>query len=389
MSQSQLSPEEALEDQSPQLLAVAITFTILPLVSVALRFAARKVSRQTLWFDDWLVIVGAALSVAQLAFFIKALHYGFGKHGQVLEQNGQLHYLEGYFMYIYLGELWFVVDVTLSKLSVLCLYLRIFRVDRRFRLICYTVMGVVISWGVAVFFATMLQCLPIRGAWKVSEPGRNCIRWRAYFLGTSVSNIVTDATVIGLSVPMLWKLQLSVSRKIGLIILFLIAATTTIISIGRCYYGTTATIEDPTWNWITVAVLTTVEANVAICCACMPVVYPLFRVLIGRRRSTFQRSHENAGEHSSYRLKRLASRDWAAEGRSLVTDNGDQGSISASSQPAPKDGIMVRRDYRVTRTGVNSTTEDTTEESMIEDGTTERAQDDNIVNVHVSTHNAV
>lgn len=135
--------------------------------------------------------------------------------------------------------------------------------------------------------------------------------------------------------------------------------------------------------------LTTVEANVAICCACMPVVYPLFRVLVGRRRSTFQRSHENAGEHSSYRLKRLASRDWAAEGRSLVTDNGDQGSISASSQPAPKDGIMVRRDYRVTRTGVNGTTEDTTEESMIEDGTTERGQDDNIVSVHVSTHNAV
>lgn len=124
-----------------------------------------------------------------------------------------------------MGELWFVVDVTLSKLSVLCLYLRIFRVDRRFRLICYTVMGVVISWGVAVFFATMLQCLPIRGAWKVLEPGRNCIRWGPYFLSTSVSNTVTDATVIGLSVPMLWKLQLSVSRKIGLIILFLIAAT--------------------------------------------------------------------------------------------------------------------------------------------------------------------
>ena len=53
----QLSPAELHEDQGPQLLPVFIIFTILPVIAVCLRLLARKTTRVSLWWDDYLILV--------------------------------------------------------------------------------------------------------------------------------------------------------------------------------------------------------------------------------------------------------------------------------------------------------------------------------------------
>ena len=55
----------------------------------------------------------------------------------------------------------------------------------------------------------------------------------------------------------------------------------TVISILRVTFNAHIDVTDPTWNFVMVAVLSTVEVSVGVCCACMPVIYPLLRVFVG------------------------------------------------------------------------------------------------------------
>lgn len=55
------------------------------------------------------------------------------------------------------------------------------------------------------------------------------------------------------------------------------------VSILRVTFNAHINVTDPTWNFIKVAILSTIEVSVGVCCACMPVIYPLFRVLVGRK----------------------------------------------------------------------------------------------------------
>ena len=67
--------------------------------------------------------------------------------------------------------------------------------------------------------------------------------------------------------------------------------STTIISIVRVTLNAHIDVSDPTWNFVKVAVLSTVEVSVGVTCACMPVIYPLLRICVGRKvKSTTQGS---------------------------------------------------------------------------------------------------
>ncbi|GAW17543.1 hypothetical protein ANO14919_070010 [Xylariales sp. No.14919] len=343
-----LSDEELARDQSHQLYPIFIVFTILPLIAVTLRIVARRVTHQELWYDDWLIIVAVTLCVVQLSFLIEAIRYGMGKHIQVVPDASVAPYL----MYTYLSELYYAVDVTLIKLSILTLYLRLFNVNRRFKRSCHVMMVFVLAWGVAVVSTTLFQCTPVRAAWDKTIPGLKCFNLRAFLIGSNVPNILADAVIIILPMPLLWGLKLSLLRKLGLIALFLVAAVTTAISLTRVIFNATIGLMDVTWDYVTVAILSTVEVNVGVCCACMPVMYPLFRFLIGDRISKTPTSSSNPssgyGRQSSRKRQRLGSSD---RGQS-DTDQLWSTSVGGNGAPAegreiPMDRIMVTHDVSV------------------------------------------
>ncbi|KAI2462840.1 hypothetical protein F4781DRAFT_418771 [Annulohypoxylon bovei var. microspora] len=349
LSTAPLSEEELAKDQSPQLLVIFIVFTVLPLIAVTLRIVARRATHQEIWYDDWLIIVSVALCVVQLALLIEALRYGLGKHAQVVPPTS----IEPYLLYTYLSELYYAIDVTLIKLSILTLYLRLFNVNRRFKKSCYAMMVFVLAWGIAVIFTTIFQCTPIPAAWDKTIPAFKCFNLAAFIIGSNVPNILADTMIIALPIPMLWNLKLSLLRKLGLIALFLVAAVTTVISLLRCIYNSHIDPKDATWNFITVAILSTVEVSVGVCCACMPVIYPLFRLLSGRRIASKTRTSSNDprypyDRHSSRMRQRLASSDQEP------SDTDQLWSTSASVNGFPKEGreipmnrIMVTLDLSV------------------------------------------
>ncbi|KAI1130876.1 hypothetical protein F5Y10DRAFT_288590 [Nemania abortiva] len=345
-----LSPEELARDQSPQLLAIFIVFTVLPLIAVSLRIVARRATHQPLRYDDWLIIVAVALCVVQLAFLIEAIRYGLGKHSQVVPLTS----IGPYLLYTFLSELYYAIDVTLIKLSILTLYLRLFTANNRyFKKGCYAMMGFVLAWGIAVLLTTIFQCQPVPAAWDKTIPNFKCFDLASFVIGSNVPNILADTVIIALPIPLILSLKLSLTRKLGLIALFLVAAITTVISLLRVIFNARISTMDATWNFVTVAILSTVEVNVGVCCACMPVTYPLFRFFSGRQ--IIPKSHGSSndsgrpyGRNSSRKRQRLGSVD------QNTSDTDQLWSTRASSAGLPKEGpeipmdrIMVTRDVEV------------------------------------------
>jgi hypothetical protein len=115
--------------------------------------------------------------------------------------------------------------VILIKLSILTMYLRLFSVNRRFVKLCYYMMVFILAWGIAVLLTTIFQCTPVRAAWDKTILDSQCLVLTDFVvIGSNVPNIIADAVIIILPMPLLWSLKLSVMRKLGLIALFLVAA---------------------------------------------------------------------------------------------------------------------------------------------------------------------
>ncbi|KAI0381140.1 hypothetical protein F5Y04DRAFT_289052 [Hypomontagnella monticulosa] len=344
-----LSEEELVKDQRVRILPTLIAFNILPVIAVTLRIVTRRVTRQEIWYDDWLTIISAVLCLVKLAIVLEELRYGLGKHVQVVPPAS----LEPYFIYTFLNELLYTADVTLIKLSILTLYLRLFNVNPCFKRLCYVMMVFVLAMGISSLFATIFQCAPVPAAWDKTTPGSKCLDLVALLVGLNIPNILIDVVIIALPMPLLWSLKLSLGRKLGLIGLFLVAAFATVVSVLRCIYNADVDQMDPTWGYVPTSILSTVEVGVGICCACLPVMYPLFRFMIGRRITSEAHTDSNGppfsyGGHSSRIRQRLPGCDQGLSDTDQLWSTSTGGNkLSKEQRGIPLNRIMVTRDISV------------------------------------------
>lgn len=67
----------------------------------------------------------------------------------------------------------------------------------------------------AAFFPSIFSCYPVEKSWDSSIPGY-CINYGTVTLVIGILNVIFDFAILGLPMPMLWKLRMSTRRKIWL-----------------------------------------------------------------------------------------------------------------------------------------------------------------------------
>ncbi|KAK7947886.1 uncharacterized protein PG986_008772 [Apiospora aurea] len=104
----------------------------------------------------------------------------------------------------------------------------------------------------------------------------------AFFNGNSIPNIITDACMVTLPLPYIWKLQLQRAQKIALGGVFAVGAFVTVVSIIRLRLIVHVDLESPdvTFNFVTTVIWTIIETNIAIVCACLPSLKPLLSLAV-------------------------------------------------------------------------------------------------------------
>lgn len=121
---------------------------------------------------------------------------------------------------LYALEWLYLTGVALPKISVLCVYLRIFT-SRAARFGCYLLIGIIAAnWATFILVSTF-ECSPPAYKWDKTIAGGTCLDLDKLAKVSGAPNIATDIAVLVLPVSTVWRLNASYVRKLGLMVVFL------------------------------------------------------------------------------------------------------------------------------------------------------------------------
>lgn len=114
--------------------------------------------------------------------------------------------------------LW-VLSLSCTKISILCLYLRIFP----FRWVIwssYATILIILAWTIATILAGCFICQPFAFNWDKSIPHGSCGDQVTSFTVTGIINLITDVIVLLLPMQPLYQLQMATYKKVTLVSVF-------------------------------------------------------------------------------------------------------------------------------------------------------------------------
>ncbi|KAI1273791.1 50S ribosomal protein L36e [Xylaria sp. FL0933] len=275
---------------------IVSVFGILAIIAVAMRVLDALPNRHLQPADLCAIaalLTGIPLGVLELVMS----SLGFGKDIWTLTPYRITHIVR----FTWATEILYFILLALTKVSLLFFYLRVFP-SQRFQRVCYITMGVVVAAGIAFTLTSILYCTPISYIWTgwTGETKGRCLNFNAFAWSHAVTSIAQDLWIIALPIPSLLKLQLGTRRKVHLIFMFSVGLAITVVSVVRL---TTlvqfATTTNPTYDSVTTAYWSVLEAYVSIICCCLPSVRSLLRTM---SPSCFGSSNDPNSQ--SYKLSR-------------------------------------------------------------------------------------
>ncbi|KAL8798381.1 MAG: hypothetical protein Q9182_006703 [Xanthomendoza sp. 2 TL-2023] len=118
---------------------------------------------------------------------------------------------------------------------------------------------------------------PIHSFWDIGVPG-HCVNIDDFFIASGSVNVVLDFIIFILPIPLLWRLRTSFNQKLILTAIFTVAGFVVVVSIVRVVVLSQIGKTDVTWNFINGGIWAETEPSVAVICACLPSLRPLFTV---------------------------------------------------------------------------------------------------------------
>lgn len=190
----------------------------------------------------------------------------------------------------------YVASVSLPKLTILALYMRIFPA-KPYRIVAYAIGALVIVTWIASYLSSSLTCRPFAYRWDKTIPGGMCGNLMAGYRSISVPGVFADFLILVLPLPAIYKLHVELPVKIGLFLTFTLASLLVnhiqLLSAGLTYtsgivtciirtveFFTRDLFTDPTFNCIMTMIWTAIEPSVYMMAACMPSIRPLKRILM-------------------------------------------------------------------------------------------------------------
>ncbi|OJJ57701.1 hypothetical protein ASPSYDRAFT_133705 [Aspergillus sydowii CBS 593.65] len=254
--------------------AVNIPLMVLMTVFVGARFISRTfLVRNALGIDDWMMLIAFVLAMAMSACQLVEPRYGIGRH----------LYDVKYAWYPSLGKLTIAIQAlfapcsAITKISICLTYLRLFpsKTNKWFNYITMTILA---GFGTSTTVTMILQCIPLSDIWAVFKPmnQKRCIDSEKFFIAAAAINSITDFMVYLWPIHYLWRVKLSLAKRIGLIICFGVGVLICIAGVIRITWQVKfAQSWDQTYNGAIIFIIVAVECNLGVVCGCLPGVRPL------------------------------------------------------------------------------------------------------------------
>ncbi|GKZ63770.1 hypothetical protein AnigIFM50267_000053 [Aspergillus niger] len=253
--------------------SVTGVMTLLSTCLVALRFISRSLTL-SIKLDDWFCLLALIFSYGLLC--TTALVTTVGHAGIHIIQYKDPLVLERYFQITLADMVIYNVSVGLTKISILLFYRRIFSINKSFLFCNWVVTGLSAGACIAAVSGLIFSSDPVDAQWKFWEPSTT-IHNKSFWIAMGAVNILLDVTILILPQPVVWRLKQTRRCRIMLSLVFSLGGFVCVTSIVRLVYMATIDVTDLTYTFTVPGIWTTVETNMSIICACLPMIPSLFK----------------------------------------------------------------------------------------------------------------
>ncbi|OCK72816.1 hypothetical protein K432DRAFT_430883 [Lepidopterella palustris CBS 459.81] len=299
---------------------ICITAMVLMVVFASGRLYTKAKMERGLRADDWLLAAAAIFALPLGILSVIATSFGAGEHNQNLNPIKVLHYLKISYAY----EIIFVAACALPKLSLCVTYLFLFPSNAN-RIFCHCCMVFIICWAIASICEAAFQCRPIHAAWDPTIVDKYCVNTTAALISLAALNSLSDFAVYLWPARTLWRIQLPLRQRLGLVATFSAGCVVCVAGVLRIYYlKLLSTTTEGMYVGGIVGIIATVESNIGVFCCCLHGIRPLLAHLLP---AVFKSTAKTYGSNS-----RPYGKDRSTAFKSLpdnVDDGKDHNSTSA------------------------------------------------------------
>ncbi|EPE28202.1 integral membrane protein [Glarea lozoyensis ATCC 20868] len=254
----------------PLVMGVTWTFCTVAIIAVSVRFWVRVSVTKKLYVEDWLMLLAAALNLVCQSCLTVCFTYGFGKHDKALNFKQAV----GIAKWIWMSFTPGITSSIVSRISICILLVRIFgvRVWLKWLLIVLTVFQVAMS--VALALTSWLQVRPVEGLWNPKIHAHRLspeVVAREGNVGGALFAL-GDLCYVLFPVMIVWKLNMALRQKLGLIFLLAMSLFTMGCSIAKAVVAAsgTKTTADKQYKSSLALMWSSLEQSFVIIMGCAP-----------------------------------------------------------------------------------------------------------------------
>ncbi|KAI9708199.1 MAG: hypothetical protein M1820_004153 [Bogoriella megaspora] len=272
-------------NRAPGYIAELLVLAVIAVTALILRCVAKIITKTRFWWDDWFAILEVPVILTDVALTLYWISIGLGKHVDDVPAQD----LSKGFVILWVAAFLYDLSITLPKFSVLFFYERVFGSTKQsFRYSVWFGQFLVAGWIVSAFVSTIWQCTPIRKAYAPQEvSGGHCIDVNKGWYGTGIASVIIDLYILVLPIPVLWRLQVTLKRRLAVIGVFVCGYSVVVVSIGRLIALTqlSGTFKlDITWDMIPYQQWLQCEGPISLISVCLPSMFQLGKHI--RERTT-------------------------------------------------------------------------------------------------------
>ncbi|MCJ1459034.1 hypothetical protein MMC28_009411 [Mycoblastus sanguinarius] len=255
-----------------------------------MRFLARRTQGVQLDVDDWLVLPALALVIGIAAAILEGAALKSVGYPTPPPKSAELALATSSYQQTItrqVKQLGISLFHGLMACSCMFFYRRVFRAGgtKIFDAMMFSVVAVIVIWTVSFFFALPFGCrLHFDYLWTSLANEAKCVKSLELQNGFAISDVITDFLVLIFPIPLVWKLQMSTARRLGVTSIFLLRALAVAASITQIVVYVQATAAEfssshPDEDLLSTAAIymMMIEVGFGLCAANLPTLYGMAR----------------------------------------------------------------------------------------------------------------
>ncbi|KAI0839862.1 hypothetical protein F5Y06DRAFT_264875 [Hypoxylon sp. FL0890] len=219
---------------------------------------------------DYVILPAIGTYTAGCVFIFRvAATSGFFVHGW----DFRLKNLSWFYYNLFLGTIMYLATMIFLKAAILLEWARIFGPGSRrsFRWTCYILAAVNAAYYIINVSLECTSCTPRAYYWDKTIPGGHCTDAAVLDLVSAVVNLIFDLAILILPQGVIWRLNMSRRKRVGVSVVFIIgllgcACATLRIAFGVAYVSS----DDYTYELSKQSILCTAEATAGFLVFCAP-----------------------------------------------------------------------------------------------------------------------